>query len=177
MPEWIQLFRVFVGNPSDVIAEVQTIEELIAEWNRTQGPTLRARIEFANWRTHSYPAAGARPQSLINKQVVDGSDIIVGIIRRQLGSPTGKAASGTVEEIERGIRQRKSVMVYFANLPERKQRPPKHEAVRIEQFKRRLGQHALYSAYTSQPAFEKAFRQHLADAMRELLKRKTKQPV
>src|SRR5215470_13565430 len=116
MPELVQLFRLFVGAPSDVTEEHSIISELTEEWNRHHGPTTRARLEFMNWRTHSHPAAGARPQALINKQVVDQSDIVVGLFRARFGSPTGVAASGTEEEIQRSIRRGKEVMVYFANL-------------------------------------------------------------
>jgi len=169
MPEKVLLFRLFVGAPSDVIQEVQTIEELITEWNRTQGPSAQTRLEFANWRTHSYPAAGNRPQAIINKQVVDRSDIIVGIFRERFGSPTGRAESGTVEEIQRGIRRGRAVMVYFATSPDPKRGKLKDESVRIEAFKRRFGERALYHTYTTPLAFERAFRQHLANTMHDLL--------
>jgi hypothetical protein len=126
-------------------------------------------VEFTNWRTHSHPAAGARPQAVINKQVVDQSDIVIGLFRYRFGSPTGVAESGTEEEIRRGIRCRKQVMVYFADLPEPKRRRERSEFARVERFKRKLGRHALYHTYTDVPAFEEAFRQHLALAMNELL--------
>jgi len=168
MPEPIQLFRVFVGAPSDVIQEVQTIEELITEWNRTHGPSAHSRLEFANWRTHSYPAVGKRPQAFINK-VVDVSDIIIGIFRERFGSPTGRAESGTVEEIQRGVRRHRAVMVYFANSPDPKRGKRKDEFVRIEAFKRRFGERALYHTYTTPITFERAFRLHLANTMHDLL--------
>ena len=44
-----------------------------------------------------------------------------------------------------------------------------NEFARIEKFKRKLGQHALYHTYTDLKAFEDAFRQHLAGAMNDLL--------
>ena len=168
MPELVQLFRLFVGAPSDVTEEHTIINELVAEWNRHHGPAARARLEFMNWRTHSHPAVGGRPQALINK-VADQSDITVGLFRSRFGSPTGVADSGTEEEIRRSIRRRKQVMVYFADLPEPKRRRAKDEFARVEAFKKRLGGHAIYHTYTDLQAFEKAFRQHLALAMTELL--------
>ena len=172
MPELIQLFRLFVGAPSDVTEEHSIISGLVEEWNRHHGPSVRARLEFMNWRTHSHPAAGARPQAVINRQVVDQSDIVVGLFRSRFGSPTGVADSGTEEEIRRSVRRRKQVMVYFAHLPEPKRRKERDEFARVEAFKKRLGGNALYHTYTDLPAFEKAFRQHLAGAMNELLAKK-----
>jgi hypothetical protein len=122
-----------------------------------------------NWRTHSHPAAGDRPQALINRQVVDRSDIVVGLFRSRFGSPTGVADSGTEEEIRRGIKQRKEVMVYFASLPKPKRPRGRGEFARIEAFKRKYGQNALYHVYSDDTAFEGAFRQHLAAAMNKLL--------
>jgi hypothetical protein len=171
MPEVIQLFRLFVGAPSDVTTEHSIIRGLIEEWNRDHGPSSRARVEFMNWRTHSHPAAGNRPQALINKQVVDRSDIVVGLFRERFGTPTRVADSGTEEEIRRGIRQRKEVMVYFAYLPKPRRRTGRGEIARIEAFKQRYGRQALYHVYTDETAFEAAFRQHLAAAMNNLLEK------
>ncbi len=171
MLEFVQLFRVFVGAPSDVTEELDIIRGRIEEWNRDHGPTTHARVEFTNWRTHSYPGSGKRPQSLLNQQVVDAADIIVALFRDRLGSPTGKAASGTVEEIQRGIRQRKAVMVYFGNLQTPGARRRRDEAGRIDRFRKQLGTAALYHTHTDLQSFESAFRQHLAGVMRDLLKR------
>jgi hypothetical protein len=169
MPELVQLFRVFVGAPSDVTEEHSIISELVEEWNRHHGPFTRARLEFMNWRTHSHPSAGARPQALLNKQVVDQSDIVVGLFRLRFGSPTGVADSGTEEEIQRSIEQGKEVMVYFARLPEPRRRKEREEFARVEKFKSKYKNQALYDTYTDLTAFAKAFRQHLAAAMTELL--------
>jgi hypothetical protein len=172
MPELVQLFRVFVAAPSDVDEEHEIIRGQIEQWNRDHGPLSQARVEFTNWRTHSHPAAGSRPQSLINKQVVDKSDIVVGIFNARFGSPTGVADSGTEEEIRRSIKRNKMVMVYFANLPLPRRRKERHEFAQIEGFKHRLGKNAVYHTYTDMPTFEAAFRQHLAAAMNELLAKK-----
>ena len=171
MPENIQLFRLFVGAPSDVDEALDVILGQIGEWNRDHGPLARARVEVTNWRTHSHPEAGSRPQAVINKQVVDQSDIVVGVFQFRFGTPTGVAESGTEEEIRRSIKQGKMVMVYFAQFPTRRRRKNHDEFKRIEKFKRKLGQNALYHTYTDLTGFEKAFRQHLAGAMNDLLKK------
>ena len=172
MPEQIQLFRLFVGAPSDVDEAYVVIRGQIEQWNRDHGPLAGARVEFTHWRTHSHPAAGGRPQALLNKQVVDQCDIMVGIFNARFGSPTGVADSGTEEEIRRSIKHGKKVMVYFNNQPIPKQRKARNEFARIEKFKRRLGKNAIYHTYTDMPTFEAAFRQHLAGVMNELLAKK-----
>ena len=169
MPEQVLLFRVFVGAPSDVDEAHDVIRGQIEQWNRDHGPLSGARVEFTNWRTHSHPAAGGRPQALLNKQVVDQCDIMVGIFNARFGSPTGVADSGTEEEIRRSIKHGKKVMVYFANRPTPKQSKARDEFARIEKFKGRLGKNAIYHTYTDMSSFEAAFRQHLAGVMNELL--------
>ena len=172
MPEQVLLFRVFVGAPSDVDEAHDVIRGQIEQWNRDHGPLSGARVEFTNWRTHSHPAAGGRPQALLNRQVVDQCDIMVGIFNARFGLPTGAADSGTEEEIRRSILRGKKVMVYFANLPRPKRNQARHEFERIEKFKGKLGRNAIYHTYTDMRAFEEAFRQHLAGVMNELLSKK-----
>ncbi|WP_319021256.1 DUF4062 domain-containing protein [Brevibacterium aurantiacum] len=63
------------------------------------------------------PLLGSHPQSLINSQGVDDSDVVFAIFGSRLGSPTPDAVSGTVEEIERANDQGKPVHVYFSDGP------------------------------------------------------------
>jgi len=67
-----------------------------------------------------------------------------GLFRAKFVRPTGVADSGTEEEIRRGIQKRKEVLVYFASLPKPKRPKGRGELARIEAFKRKYGQQALY---------------------------------
>lgn len=170
MPESITLYRVFLAAPSDVTDELVVVEGVLRDWNLQQGQQLGVRVEPVNWRTHTRPATGQRPQALVNKQAFDACDLVVAIFWSRLGTPTGRAASGTEEEIRRGIKQRKPVLVYFSGRLAPGQKPVEHS--RIEKFKRRFGQKALFGSYNTMTAFEGALRNHLASTMHELLNRK-----
>ena len=122
MPETIQLFRVLLAAPSDVTEEHELVAGAINDWNVQHGDSAQARVELMNWRTHAHPEAGKRPQALINRQFADRADLVLAIFWRRLRSPTGKAASGTVEEIERARRRGKKVMVYFFSAPAHRKR-------------------------------------------------------
>lgn len=61
-------------------------------------------------RIHS---GGDHPQNILNKQGVDGADIVIAIFGSRLGSPTENSLSGTVEEIKRAIDAGKPVHLYF----------------------------------------------------------------
>ncbi len=71
-------------------------------------------MPFGKERASStYPKAGARPQESINKQLVENSDLLINIFGSRIGSPTGKAISGFIEEIEEHLKAGKDVMVFF----------------------------------------------------------------
>ena len=171
MPQPITLYRVFLAAPSDVTDELVVVEGLLRDWNLQHGEEHGVRVELVNWRTHTRPATGKRPQALVNKQAFDACDLVVAIFWSRFGTPTGRADSGTEEEISRGIKQQKPVLVYFSDRPVRGQKQLEHS--RIERFKRRFGQKAIYWVYSDLDSFESALRNHLAGTMHELLKRES----
>ena len=166
MPETIQLYRVLFAAPDDVADELPVADELINEWNVQHGQQRQTRLELTNWRTHSYPSAGNRPQALINRQFADQSDIVIGVFFKRLGTPTGKARSGTVEEIDRAVRKKKRVMVYFSKRRGAGSgRDASQEKARIESYRKRFGKSALYGTYKNLDEFEDMLRNHLALVM------------
>ncbi len=68
------------------------------------------------WEISSSPQLGA-PQDVLNGQIVDPADVLIGMFWTRIGTPTENAASGTVEEIERLIERGASVFLYFSNQP------------------------------------------------------------
>jgi hypothetical protein len=95
------------------------------------------------WESHAYPASGDRPQAIINKQIVESGDILVGIFGYKLGTPTGTAQSGTIEEIEEFRRAGKYVALYFstANIPRRADR---NQIEALEAYKKERQKDTLY---------------------------------
>ena len=74
------------------------------------------------------PAMGDRPQAIINKQVLANCDLLVAVFWTRIGSPTGVAVSGTVEEIQEHLNAGKPAMIYFSSAGSAGQRG--REAVR-----------------------------------------------
>lgn len=169
MAQSITLYRVFLAAPSDVTEELAVVEGVLREWNLQHGEAYGVRVELVNWRTHTRPQTGWRAQELVNKQAFDNCDVVIAIFWSRFGTPTGRASSGTVEEIQRGIKQKKPVLVYFSNRPTPGSSPVEHS--RIERFKRRFGQKALFWVYSDSLSFEKNLRNHLATTMHALLKK------
>lgn len=111
------VYNVMIASPSDVNDERQTIREAIFDWNYKHSiPTGKVLIPLG-WETHSAPLLGEvreeRPQAVINDMVLKHADVLVAIFKTRIGSPTGKAASGTIEEINLHHSLGKYVLLYF----------------------------------------------------------------
>jgi hypothetical protein len=77
----------------------------------------RGSFSFRSNETHGRPESGVRPQGAINAQIVQTSDILIGMFWTKLGTDTGVAESGTVEEINQFVEQQKPALLYFSNRP------------------------------------------------------------
>ncbi|MDK8236494.1 DUF4062 domain-containing protein, partial [Lactobacillus jensenii] len=77
------------------------VEKAVHEWNQANAQNKQVVLQPWRWETSSVPQLGGHPQSFINMQGVEGSDIVIALFGGRLGSPTPEAVSGTVEEIER----------------------------------------------------------------------------
>jgi formylglycine-generating enzyme required for sulfatase activity len=125
--------RVFIASPSDVKQERQAVEDVIREVNRLVGRDKGIYLEPYLWEIDALPSYG-RPQDLINPDV-DSSSIIVVIFWSKVGTPTGEAMSGTLEELDRSIKRymetgEPHVMVYFCS----RQPPELNSSIKIEQW-------------------------------------------
>src|SRR5579871_883984 len=101
MPRKATVYSIVIASPSDVSEERELVARVINEWNYAHSQTRGITLEPIRWETHTYPELGERPQAVINSQIIDRSDILIGIFGNQLGTDTGVAPSGTVEEIRR----------------------------------------------------------------------------
>jgi nucleoside 2-deoxyribosyltransferase len=170
VPENIRLFRILLAAPSDVTEERDLVATVIDDWNVQHGDGFKARAELMNWRTHAHPETGKRPQALINRQFADRADIVLAIFWKRFGTPTGKASSGTVEEIERAVRRGKKVMVYFSQrLAAAATSADKREEQQVMRFRVKFGRTALYETYDDVQEFQAMLRKDLALVLREVL--------
>lgn len=109
-----------IASPSDVNEERRTIREAIHDWNYKNSRESKLVLMPIGWETHSAPLLGEgldkRGQKVINDMVSQHSDVLVAIFKARIGSPTGKAASGTIEEIELHCSVGKPVLRYFGKV-------------------------------------------------------------
>lgn len=109
-----------IASPSDVNKEREAIREAIFEWNYKNSQESRIVLMPLGWETHSAPLLGEgedkRGQRIINDMVLKHADVLVAIFKTRIGSPTGKAASGTIEEIELHCSVGKPLLRYFGKV-------------------------------------------------------------
>ena len=106
--------KVMIASPSDVLEERRVIREAIDVWNTINADDRKIVLMPLGWETHSSPEMGDRPQAIINEQLLKDADLLVAVFWTRLGSPTGTAPSGTVEEIEKHLAASKPAMIYFS---------------------------------------------------------------
>ena len=108
---------VMIASPSDVTRYREVIRNELNRWNYVHSLETNTVLIPVGWETHSSPELGARPQELINNRLLQDCDLLVAVFWTRLGTPTGMADSGTVEEIAEHLKAKKPAMVYFSSEP------------------------------------------------------------
>jgi len=156
-----------LAGPSDVQKETEIVRDEIERWNTAHSRTHNAFLVPIHWDTHAFPEIGDRAQALINRQIVDRCDLLVAIFWKNLGSPTGVADSGTVEEISRFRKSNKPVMIYFSEAPV-PQNCDLAALQKLHQYKTTLTD-TLYASFKSPKDLRRKFSVHLPQALARLL--------
>ena len=108
---------MLIASPSDLAEERQVATEAINEWNSQHAVAEGAVLLPVKWETHATPRSGVRPQEAVNEELVQSSDILIGMFWTRFGTNTGIAESGTVEEIDQFLAASKPAMLYFSRRP------------------------------------------------------------
>src|SRR5271156_831074 len=95
-----ELLNILLASPSDVAEERNVVERVILAWNASHLESMGVMLHPVRWEHDAYPASGDRPQGILNKQIVESGDVLIVIFGHRLGTSTGRAQSGTIEEIE-----------------------------------------------------------------------------
>lgn len=129
------------------------------------------------WETDARPGLGIPPQDSINLQIVDHADMVIGVFWTRLGTPTGAADSGTVEEIDRAGEDGKPVMLYFSRAPVDPETLDLDEYARLADFRQRTYPRGLVEKYTSLDEFRRSLTRHLAMQVRDIIQETATPPA
>lgn len=168
MPQDVTLYRMLVASPGDCIEERKTIPKLVADWNAAHSIEASIVIESVLWETHAQPEIGERPQAILNRQIVDACDFVVGVCWTRLGTPTGTATSGTSEEVERFRAKGKRVLLYFSNAPVAPDMLDLAQYSGLREYQGAMRATGLVFTYEGIHDFERLFSRHLAHLMASL---------
>ena len=169
MPQQGIIFRALIASPSDCVQERKIIPEVIRAWNAVHSLDRSAIVEPVLWETHSRPAFGDQPQEILNQQLVKSCDLVIGAFWTRLGTPTGKAKSGTAEEIEQFRTEGKPVLLYFSSAPAVPESIDPDQYKALVEYKKGLSSAGLYSVYESLADFRDQLHRHFAGHMIDLI--------
>ena len=162
------VYRILIASPSDVADERRAIPGILQQWNRDNSFHLKTVLEAVKWETHCTPEMGDRPQEIVNRQVVRDCDVLVGVFWTKLGSPTGKAESGTVEEIQEFIATGKPAMLYFSKVPAALADVDMEQWKRLQSFQSECQSKGLVYAYETLDELRDLLRSHLGRTVQKL---------
>jgi hypothetical protein len=155
------VYKVMIASPSDVVPERNVIREALSEWNVVNSDTHKIVLLPVGWETHVSPTMGDRPQSIINEQILSDCDLLVGVFWTRIGTATGEYASGTVEEVEKHIRTRKPVMLYFSSAPVHPDSVDNDQYSKLKQFKESCKSRGIFETYNDLNDFRSKFYRQL----------------
>lgn len=150
-----------IASPGDVASERAIIRDVIYEWNAVHSQSRNIVLLPIGWETHSSLEMGDSPQEIINNQILDKCDLLVGVFWTRIGTPTTKYASGTVEEIEKHIQSKKPTMLYFSSQPVALDTVDPEQSSQLKIFKDSCQNRGLYQGYDSLTSFKEKLYRHL----------------
>jgi hypothetical protein len=159
------VIKVMIASPGDVATERQIIREVLFEWNSMHSEDKELVLMPIGWDTHSPPQMGDRPQAIINKRILKDCDLLVAVFWTRVGTPTGKSASGTIEEIEEHLAAGKPAMLYFSSAPVRIESVDDEQYHLLQEFKKQFYERGLVQTYDSISDFKEKFSRHIAQTI------------
>jgi len=177
MPFRSDTYQVFIASPSDLSEERDIATEVINDWNTQNAASEEIVLLPVKWETHAYPQSGIRPQEAINSQLVQNSDILIGMFWTKIGTKTKVAASGTVEEIDQFVAAGKPALLYFSDRPIAPSRINVEQVNNLRNFKAETYQKALTGGFTSASELRQTLSRDINRQVRALKKRKSRRSV
>ncbi|WP_210638878.1 DUF4062 domain-containing protein [Pseudomonas sp. Tri1] len=162
-----EVFNVMIASPGDVKAERAQVREVIHEWNAVHSRSRKIVLLPIGWETHSAPEMGSGPQEIINRQILDKCDLLIGVFWTRVGTATTEYASGTVEEIEKHVNGGRPAMLYFSNQPAALDTVDHDQYKLLTEFKKTCQQRSLYEGYEDLSDFRNKFSRQLQITINE----------
>ena len=155
------VLKVMIASPGDVRQERSIVTEEIHRWNDANASVRQMVLLPLKWETSSTPELGAHPQSIVNRQILEEADIVVGIFGTRIGTPTEEYVSGTVEEIKKHVAAGKTAKVYFSDVPINPSAVDAGQYALVKKFREECQSTGLYATFDDLQRFRIDFSHHL----------------
>lgn len=162
MPYQASVFNVLIASPGDVQVERNLVRDVIHEWNAIHSSARSILFQPIAWETHSHPSMEGRAQGVLNNQILQNADLLVAIFWTRIGTPTGEAPGGSVEELDRHVKAGKPAMVYFSSAPVLLDSVDDSQYKALKEFKEQCRGKGLVETYDSPTEFRQKFSRQLA---------------
>lgn len=170
MPQKGTIYRILIASPSDCVKERASIPEIIYSWNSVYSFHTGTILEPVMWETHVIPEIGNRPQEIINNQIVDSCDFLIGAFWTRIGTATGDHVSGTAEEIDRLRCQGKKIFLYFSSVPVVPESIDPDQYKALIEYKKSLRDQGITFEYSDIGEFREMLQRHLSSLMASITK-------
>jgi hypothetical protein len=162
MPFSAQVLKVMIASPSDVVEERAALREILHAWNDVHAAFRKLVLLPVSWETNTTPTMGAPAQEIINEQILEEADILIGIFWTRLGSATTSYKSGTVEEIKKHTGAGKIAKLYFSSTPVRPDSVDPEQYKSLNEFKAECKANGLFETFENLADFQAKFSRQLA---------------
>lgn len=140
--------HVLIASPSDVSAERKALRTALWEFNDEHTPSSQTVLLPRTWEENSTPRLGADPQTILDEQIVDTSDIAIGIFWTRIGQLLEDGTPATVHELERFVAAGKPALLYFSNMPVVPTSLDAEQWAGVQAFKQEARSWGLYREYS-----------------------------
>ena len=161
MAKDIKVYDLLISCPSDVSECVEMLEKEVNHFNNFFGRKNNIIVRTRHWSKDSYSEFGNQPQELLNKQIVDSSDMALGVFWTRFGTPTENYGSGTEEEIERMLSMGKQVFLYFLDKPLSPSKIDQEQYKKILLFKDKHKSEGIFFTIQDEKVLVNKFRENL----------------
>jgi len=131
------VYRVLIASPGDLVDAREAACAAIHDWNRRFSQTKSIVLLPAMWEESLPSDLDRPPQAILNRILVDTSQICVALFWWRAGTPTRNQPGGAIEEIHRMRRRNCPTMAYFKDIPPPKDADPR-QVKALVRFKKQL---------------------------------------
>jgi hypothetical protein len=144
-----------VVSPGDITDERKTAYNAVLDWNTINSERNGIVLNPIGWDINLYPEMGAHPQNIINRQLLEKADILIGIFWTRIGTPTKEHLSGSVEEITKHISANKPALLYFSSIAIKPTNIDNEQYQKLLAYKDSIKEMSYYKEYDSYETFKR----------------------